>query len=749
MMFGEIENPRGLGRGTHVALGAPVGSTDLIRHEPGYDVEVQETTFDLSQYWRLALKYRWLIASIFVASIIISLVATLLMTPIYDAETTLQIDRESARVVNVQSVEPAEQMVSGEEFYQTQYGLLRSRALAIRTIDSLNLAANDDFLKTMGEGDKAPEADLTPQAAAAKRRTAVIEVFQDNLSVAPIRGSRLVRLVFSSPDANLSTRVVNSTAENFITSNLDRRFESSSYARRFLEERLAQVKVKLEESERQIVAYATQQQIINLPNADGRGLGGTQSLTSSSLLALNTALSTARGERIKAEERWRQSMTTSGLGLSEVLENRTIQELTQARSKAEADYQDKLRTFKPDFPEMVSLRARITEMDRQIQAQVANVQRSLRNQYDVTLNQEKSFAAQVASLKSSVLDLRDRTIQYDILQREVDTNRSLYDGLLQRYKEIGVAGGISANNISIVDRAEPPEKPSSPRPLINLLIGAVAGLVIGLLVAILSEMFDESINSPEDVETKLGVALLGSVPQLDKGVTPKVSLQDSRSAFSEAYYSIRTALQFSTAEGVPASLLVTSARPAEGKSTSALAIATSLARMNLRVLLIDGDLRNPSMHRNFGGDNSAGFSNLLTGAASLAEIVQRTDLPTLTFIPCGPLPPSPAEILAGGKLKSIIAEAKEQYDVVVIDGPPVLGLADAPLLSSMVAGTIFVVEAGGTRRGLAKTALRRLLVGHARLVGVVLTKFNARKNAFGNDYAYAYSYEYGPRLEKK
>jgi capsular exopolysaccharide synthesis family protein len=345
------------------------------------------------------------------------------------------------------------------------------------------------------------------------------------------------------------------------------------------------------------------------------------------------------------------------------------------------------------------------------------------------------------------MDLRNRSIQYNILQREVDTNRSSYDGLLQRYKDIGVAGAVGTNNVSIVDRAELPRSPYKPQLLINLAIAGGIGLLLGLGAAFGLESLDETVKVPEDIEGKLGLPLLGAIPMLEKGASIEEAMADARSSLSEAYYSVRTALQFSTNDGVPRSLLVTSARPSEGKSTTAVALARNFAKLGMNVLLVDGDLRNPSLHRALRADSSTGITNYLTGAATLAELVQVTDQPNLAFIPCGPLPPNPAELLAGAKIRSMIADAEQAFDLLIIDGPPVMGLADAPLLASAVAGAVLVIEAGATRQGLAKAALRRLALGNARILGGILSKFSLKSAGYGYGYgygyAYAYDYDYG------
>jgi len=699
-----------------------------------------ESLFNVADYWRLAVKYRLIILASLVTCLVIGTAFTLLTTPIYTATATLQIDREAARVLNVDEVQPRESMVQGEEFFQTQYGILRSRSLAERVIDSLGLSTSDRFLEQM---DISPpdQDDGTAAERSAERRQAVLKAVQENLSVSPVRGSRLVSVSFNSPSPQLSAQIVNAFAENFIQANLDRKYQSSSYAREFLEERIAQTKARLEDAERQLVSYAANEQIINVREASAEN-GEAQSLTMNNLVALNSSLSEARAARVAAEQKWRQAQSAALMTIPDVLQNLAIQRLTEERAKLDAEYQQKLQIFQAGWPELVQLKARIDELDQQITTIATGIRNSIRGQYVVAANEERALQGQVNGLQGDVLDLRSRSIQYNILQRELDTSRTLYDGLLQRYKEVSVAGNLASNNISVVDQAQAPQKPSKPRLAVNLLLSLLVGIGLGVVVAFLLEALDETVASPEDIESKLGLSVLGVIPLLDKGMTPAQALADVRSKLSESYYSLRTALQFSTPNGAPSSLLVTSSRPAEGKSTTAYAIALNLAKLGRRVLLADGDLRNPSMHRVIGSENDAGMSNLLSGGAELVTLAKPTEHPGLDFIPCGPLPPNPAELWGGDRLRRILEDATKVYDHVVIDGPPVLGFADAPLLASAVDGTLFVLEAKGTRRAQARGALKRLLIGNGRILGAVLTKFNTQTTQYGG-YDYAYDYTYG------
>jgi capsular exopolysaccharide synthesis family protein len=711
---------------------------------------------NLGIYWHIIVKHRFVIGGAVLAALAVGVLLTLMTTPIYRATATIQIDREAARVVDI---EGTESLKGGDaDFYETQYALLKSRSLAERVVQRENLASDPDFM-SQEEGSsfsaigrlfgRKQEAPVLSGSPAQRARVAANRV-KNGLAIAPVRGSRLVNISYESSDREVAQRVVNAVAENFIGANLDRRFEGAGYARNFLEEKLATVKAQLEKSERDLVAYAQSQGIVSVatstsPTGGAADTAGS-SLTAADLVAMNSALTIAKGARIAAEQRWNQART-SGMSLPQIMANPAVQGLRSQQATLQAKYQENLSTYKPDFPIMLALKAQIDALDGQIAAEAASVRQSVQAEYQLALRQEQELAGQVSSLKGGVMDLRGRSIQYNILQREVDTNRSLYDGLLQRYKDIGVAGGIGANNISIVDRAQTPRSPYKPNLMNNLAVALGVGLLLGLAIAFGLESLDETIKVPEDIEGKLGMPLMGAIPMLEKGVSIDEAMADARSSLSEAYYSVRTALQFSTNDGVPRSLLVTSARPSEGKSTTATALARNFAKLGMNVLLVDGDLRNPSLHRVLRADSGTGITNYLTGSATMAELIQATDQPNLSFIPCGPLPPNPAELLAGATIRAMIAEAEANFDLLVIDGPPVMGLADAPLLASAVAGTVLVIEAGQTRRGLAKAALRRLALGNARILGGILSKFNVRSAGYGYGYgygyAYAYSYDYG------
>lgn len=728
----------------------PLSASEAAFPSDGYGATANDEAFslNLATYWNLVRKYRILILAIILSCLALAIAVTLMMRPYYTAGATVQIERQAERVFSSESGDgQTDAVVQGEEFFQTQYGLLRSRSLTERVIDNLGLAASDEALERLGASPPVDSAQ-TAAARANQRRETAIRVMQENLSITPVRGSRLVGINYSSPDPGMSARIANAYAENFIQGNLDRKFESSAYARKFLQDRMDETRVRLEEAERQLVAYASNQQIISLGTDSETGAPSGESLASQSLQSFNRALADATAARVAAEAKWNAARSTNVMSLPEVLQNPSIQSLTQERARLDGEYQQMLRIYQPDYPTMIPLKARIDEIDNQIAEIAADIRRSIQTQYDVTLTQERELRSRVAGSTEDVLNLADRSVQYNILRREVDTTRSLYDNLLQQYRDASVTGDLTNNNISMVDTAVPPKTPSKPNMMVNLALALLFGLGLAAVAILMLEALDESLATPEDVEQKLHIPVLGLIPLLEPGTTVAEAMADARSPLSEAYYSLRTALQFSTPTGAPSTLLVTSARPGEGKSTTAFASAMNLARTGRRVLLVDGDLRNPSMHRLVGVENDRGMSNLLSGSASIDDVIQRTRSDNLFFIPCGPLPPSPAELWGSDSFTKFLTNALQEFDHIVIDGPPVLGFADAPLLAASSNGTLFVLESRSTRRGQARGALQRLRLSHARVLGATMTKFNAKKASQGGyGYDYAYDYAYGSKTQ--
>lgn len=690
--------------------------------------------FDVQAYWNVLLDHRWVVLGVLGVVLAIALVLTLLTTPIYRALATIQIQQDTIKVINSEGLTPAESAFD-RDFYQTQYELLRSRSLAMRVIQDLQLTESVFF----GKGAIPVPRNASPDQLRAGQQSLVSPVLA-SLSIEPIRNSQLVRINFESADPELAARIANAYAEAFIASNIEGRFDASSYAKKYLEERLAELKGRLEDSEKELVVFAQQEQIISVGEDE-------PSLAAQNLSELNASMARAQGERIKAEAESRQAMSGTGLGLPQVVDNVLIQGLRQSRATLAAEYQEKLRIYKPDYPEMLQLQGQIAESDRQIAAEVGNIRSSLNARYQSATAQETLLSRRIDALKGDVLDLANRSIRYNILKRETATNQELYDGLLQRYKEIGVAGGIGANNISVVDRAEIPGGPYKPNLSRNMALALVLGLTLGVLSGFALHYLDRRIHSAQALETLTGLPALGVVPLLPVGTTPSMASADLRSPFSEAYRSVRTALQFSTPHGLPRTLLITSAGPGEGKTTTAAELARNIAQLGRRVVLVDADLRSPSLHKIFAKGNGVGLSSVLAGAAELVAAFQVTDEPNLTVITSGPLPPNPPELLGGDGLVKLLEELSRSFDVVLLDGAPVLGLADAPLLASRAEATLLVVTAEVTRKDAVRSALQRIIATRGRVIGTLLIRYDLRSHGEYGYGGYGY-FAYGGKAER-
>ena len=697
----------------------------------------------LKRLLRLANRWRWVLIGGLAAGAVLGLFITLLMTRQYGSSVRLEISRESARVVNIENVS-RDTSIGDQEFYQTQYGLLRSQALAERVARDIGAVDDPGFFKMFGHATDFSRN--SGSAGRAKRNDVAGQILLLHVGVSPVRGSSLVDVRAVTPSPALSQKIAQTWGQDFIASNLERRFEASSYARRFLETRLEQLRDKLESSERQAMTYASSQGIIDLPapansaNTGESGAAPPRSLVTDDLVALNSARETATAERIQAQSRLEEANHPDAS--AEALSNEAIGVLRKERAVAASDYAKLMVQFEPDYPQAKAVHSQVEAFDAAIQREESRVQASLQQTFQAAVTRERALSQRVDALKGNLNDLRQRSIQYNIFQRDADTNRELYNALLQRYKEIGVSGAVENNNVAVVDTAKLPDRPSSPRLLVNLLLFMLAGGLIGAVAAGVLEQIDEGVVEPSEFEEKLGLPLLGVAPRL-KSESPLEALKNPRSGLVEAYLAVEANLELSTAQGTPKSLAVISTRPREGKSTTTIALAQTLARARRKVVLVDADLRSPSIHTAFGLKNIAGVSNLLSGSDDIDAMVHASGHDGLSVITAGPQPPNAADLLMGERLTQLIKTLQERYDHVIVDCPPVIGLADAPLVAAAVQGVVYAVEAKSVPVGMARMALGRLNGAHANVLGGVLTMFEAKHALLGYGYDYGYQYGYG------
>lgn len=692
---------------------------------PGQRTYSAANILDFATFLRIVQHWRWLILGAVALGIAGAIIFSLLTTPVYRAWVTLEVNPPTVSVNDEQTRQREASIGDSYEFVITQAGLLSSQSVAQRTAQELNLANNP--------------AVVSQDLDASSRLRAATGQVRGGLKVVEPKEGTLIKFSYDSASPQLAAQVANGIADSFINSSLQRRYEASAYARNFLERQIAKTRGDLEKSERALVTYAQAQGIITTATDDsGKQTNDAGSLQGESLVTLNRALADATARRVAAEGAYRQALAT---GPTSDVTTSTLP-LRQQVASLQADYQQKRTFMKPDHPEMVSLRAQIDELNKQIASASSQVSSGRANtllaDYRAAASAERALQSRVAQLKGAVLNLRGRSIQYNILQREVDTNRSLYDALLQRFKEIGVAGGIGMAPVSVVDRAETPSAPYKPNLLFNLLGGLGLGLLAGVGAAVALEFINDTIKTREDIRSKLVLACLGAVPRTAARDTFVEDLKNPTSIVSEAYSAIVAALKFSTDEGMPKTLLVTSTQPSEGKSSTALALAQNFARREKSVLLIDSDLRKPAFKAS---TDKVGLSKLLTTEDRVDQHVLETQHEKLWLLPSGPLPPNPADLLSTGRMRRIIAEASDRFDIVIIDGPPSLGLADAPLLASAAGHVLFVIESGRTRTRAAIEALNRLEATGAHVLGASLTKARDMGGGYGyNRYGYGYGY---------
>ena len=729
--------------------------------EPLPEQSYDDDAIDLRRYWQILLRRKWTLVAAVTLAFLVALVATYNATPVYRSKLLLQIEPQTDQFLEFQQKVSLGEPASDWDYYQTQYELLKSRTLARRVIDQLGLEAAQ---KPKPEASSSFLADLkgtvkgwirsasaggegsADEAAPAKPN--LEDALLGSLTIAPVRDSRLVHIQYDSPSAREAAAVANAVAENFINMSLERRYEARSYAKRFLEERIQQVRANLEDSEQRLLAYAREREIVNLDDK----LGGVMK----TLEAMSSALVTAEAQRIQAEAEYTGALQGTGPSTLKVLDSAVIQELKKRKGELELQYQEDLKVYKPGYPKMQQTQRQITELDQQIAKEIAAIRGAVKSSYEDKVQEQATLQARVRELKSEILALQDRSTDYQSLKREVDTNRELYDGLLQRMKEVGVVAGISTNNISIVDRAQVPLAAYKPNLRKNLTMAVALGLIGGILLAFLFEHMDDTVKTSEDVESRMRAPVLGVIPlvstkrdRITAEDIPLLAAKDPKSPLAEAIRSLRTSLVFSTTEGAPKVMHLTSAGPGEGKTTAATNIAITFAQAGGKVLLIDGDLRSPSLHHALGLPNTLGLTNYLAGDSQPAEIAQPTQVTRLFAITSGPLPPNPVELLSSAKMLDLLSTASERFDTVVIDGPPVIGLADALVLANLAKATLFVVDAGRTRYGALEGAVKRLRAANATILGAVNNRLGRPGQGYGYGYGYDYhyAYDYGSRDE--
>lgn len=761
---------------------SPAGNSDAIFGAPPLELGEETEGLDLRDCWRVIKKHRRLI-TFFLPGVMLTTVAVLFtMSPFYTANTTILIERHDPQVVDIKQVLSEPLGPDEHDYYKTQYEILRSRSLAAEVIREQGLEKNGLFT---GEGQKGVVGTLLADATAWLKQLVpssskssaenllgaqsmlVDRYINDILKVEPINGTRLAKISFSTLDPNLSARLANAHTEVYIRRGLKLRSEASREARKFLEEKLVELKERVENSEAALNSYRRDKGIIALDDKEN--------IVVERLADLNKKLTEAEVERITLEAQVHLIRRRDYHSLPAVIGSSLISTLKEQLTRLQGEYASLSAQFKPGYPRLAQVKANLQEVQHRLQQEIQKIVAGIESVFLAAETKEKDLRAKTEQQKAAALELKDASVNYAILAREAETNRQLYDSVLGRIKEISVTAELPNSNVFVIDSAQPPVLPSSPKMKLNLLLSALVGLLGGLGLAFLLEHLDKTFKTPEEAERYLSLPNLGLVPDflifnrrslarpalaLDRGVqrkrdrvsgfalgSPPVNSRERRvvsfhpsGLIGEAYRTLRTAILLSHAGEPPRTVLFTSATHGEGKTATAVNSAITFAQMGVRVLLIDADLRRPSCHKILGLARGVGVAELLSGQIELARAIQSTSVDHLFFISSGSTAPNPTELVGSQKMRETLLLARQHYDYILVDSPPVMAVSDAVLLSTMADGVVLVIGGRDTPRNVVKQACSRLRYARAKILGMVLNRVDARKQGYPDYYYPSDSY---------
>jgi len=719
-------------------------STEFQR---GYDSYIIEEELSLSDYIDVLRRRKWIIITCFVLSVVTVLLVSLIITPKYRAEITIEISPENPKITSFEEV--VELDAPQAEYYETQYKLIKSQSLAKEVAAKLNLPNNPEFAETdddktgvshilsllsgiFSSPDESGAAESEVEERAKKQ--IMINKFIDRINIEPDRKSRLAKVSFLSRDPEFAAKTANMLGDHYIEWRLNRKLDATKSARKFLETQLAQVKAHLEKAEVDLNQFAKNSDIISMEE--------NLNLTFLQLSELNVALSEAENERLAKQAHYEVVQNGNYKFLPQIMNDPSIQALDEEYTKAKSEYDNLAVIYGPNYPDLKQLGAKVSRIQSDIQKRVDGIAQSIKKDYLSTQRKENIMRQRNEEQKNRASDLNDKAIQYKILAREVETNKSIYENLLQRLKETEVTSAIKTSNIQVVDHAAVPFKPHSPNILLNLILAAFAGLAGGVGLSFVTEHFDNTIKDEEDIKNHFSIPILGIVPLVahDEIINiEKIAHVDTRSALSESFRLIRTSVLFASPDFQPKSILMTSTQPLEGKTTCSSNLAISFTQADMKVVLIDADMRRPRMGKiyedNSGNDN--GLSSYLIGKHSLAEAIQKTEIEGLHIIHSGPIPPNPAELLGSRRMKELVQSLSEEFDIVLIDAPPTLGFADSLLISRSVDSVLMVTSPGITQRRSLQRSLDDIRKVHGKILGVIINRLQSRADE------YRYNYYYG------
>jgi capsular exopolysaccharide synthesis family protein len=717
---------------------------------------LQEEELHLRDYWKVIVKRSNSVLTFFSVLVVVVTIGTLTTTPVYRATTRVLIDRENQYMANINAVYSD---FYSEDYYHTQYELIKSGAVAYKVVKNLNLESNPDFnpaARKPGGGalsgffgmvrnvfrttKNVPEGRIPddPLLLLSKK-------VQGNLRVDPVKNSRIVNISYEYHDPGLAATIANGVASAYVEQVLDIKMGTAKHAVEWMSKKIDEQKSLLEQSQRALQEYMKDKDIVELENKEA--------LTPQKLQSLSSQLVMAESKRKETEAMYNQVKDLAGnlaaaLTVPAIAGDPVMQSLRTEEIKVEKDVMEMSKKYGEKHPQMIRLKEDLRALREKMASESKRIITSIRNDYDLTKAKETGLRSSLAQGKGEAMSLSEKSIQYGVLKREVESNQQIYDALLKRIKETSLIEEVKSFNIYIVDRAEVPKAPVRPRRFLNIFFSIIVGLFGGVGIAFFLEYVDNTFKRPEDVEERLSLPLLGVVPSYNK-TEPGERLEtithtNQKSTISETYRALRTSILLSAVEPVK-SFVVTSSLENEGKTTSAINLAITLAQMEKMVLLVDADLRKPKIHNVFGIENSIGLSSFLARQV-VRDMIKTSPIPHLSIITSGPLPPNPSELLGSMRMKEFLNIVNEKFDIVVLDTAPLITVTDTTILSDLVDGTVMVIRSGSTTFEVAKRGSKLLRDINAKILGVVLNGVDTERE--GYKYLYPYYYQYGPDKEK-
>jgi len=747
-----------------------------------YPREERAREVDLLEYWRVIVKRKWVVVTFCGAFILFVGIFSFLATPIYKAKTTLLIEEGSSRILSIEDEFGYQSRTVDLRFYNTQLRLLKSKSLAERVSRKMNLLSRPEF----GAGKKPKKSFFASLKGfiSLKRKSEdeglksqiplnpyfeVAAAIQEGIEVLPIRNTKLVEVSYRSPYPVLSADIVNSLVEEFMRFSVEKRYETTQQASDFLSEQIAELRENLAAKERELQRYGQEKKLFFTSEKE--------STIVSKFAAVLDAYTQAQIDRINKEAAYREVKDLDVDSLPQFVNNTLIQTLKMDYARMKNEYEEMSKTFKSNYPKMIELKARLDSMKEELKSEIKKAVDSAESEYRSALKKEDSLEDLLEKQKMDVVRMNSNAIFYNSLKIEVENMQRQLNSLIEMQKNTNVSarlGGLKTSNISIIDKAEVPKDPVSPKKKKNLILAFLVGIFGGVGLCFLIEFLDNTVKGPEDVEKLTGLPSLGAIPCLPpEGMKKKkrygyyskyksyysyskenpeseetlpdikeielVNYLHPKSFISENYRTVRTSILLSHAESPPKSIVFTSALPKEGKTATVANMAVAFSQLDEKVLVVDGDLRKPRLHRVFKVKNIGGLSGYLTGKVSIEDAIQKTNVENVWLIPSGPIPPNPAELLNSEKMKGMIEELKREYDVVMLDAPPLLAVVDGVIISSFGDSIVFIIQAGKTTLRPFLQALEELKRAKAKVIGVLFNEVKAK----GEKY-YSPFYHYSP-----